>query len=331
MSKRKFHGEDELNDFVAKRRKPTFSAFMTRHLKDLPKWSTDLIHLDALELFSRWNRRFAKALIKCEKQHLLLSESSCKFDKERWSTISRIANDLTDVQLEYICGGTKLLREASSSVCAAASTMISSNSTIARDDSEATMGYPSAVARNASVKSKEVSKKVITISLDLPDLEQKVHEIAYDYFSGKGITKARQRELQAIMAMDCGDADCSLALIRLGAKHMLKEKKTAVTQAIIKLSISKIYNLIDSRFEVIYKSNVPPTVWSSVENKAKKMMCLDDGRHLSDDTIKLFDEIVEQQSSTAMLKLIDKKKYLLSSSDNEDTEAYTALLIVEQV
>ncbi|KAI9317978.1 hypothetical protein BX666DRAFT_1933529 [Dichotomocladium elegans] len=316
MSKRKFDGEDELDDFVVKRRKPTFNAFMVQHLKDLPRWSTGLIHLDASDLFSEWKRRFAKALVKCEKQHLVLSKSSCKFDKERWATISRIAYDLTGVELEYICGGTKLLREASSSVCAAASTMISSNSTI---------------ARSASVKSNEVSKKVITISLDFPDLEQKVHEIAYDYFSGKGITEARQRELQAIIDMDCGDADCSLALIRLGAKHMLKEKKTAVTQAIIKLSISRIYNLIDSRFEVIYKSNVPPMAWSSVENKAKKMMCLDDGRHLSDDTIKLFDEIVEQQSSTAMLKLIDKKKYLLSSSDNEDTEAYTALLIVEQV
>ncbi|KAI9318002.1 hypothetical protein BX666DRAFT_1877090 [Dichotomocladium elegans] len=173
---------------------------MAQHLKDLPRWSTDLIHLDASDLFSEWKCMFAKgghrmltyiARIDLDKGHTPgvqnvgrcpeKCESSCKFGKERWTTILRIANDLTDVELEYICGGTKLLREASSSVCAAASTMISSNSTIAWDDSEGTMGYPSAVARSASVKSHEFSEKVITISLDFPDLEQKVHEIAYDY------------------------------------------------------------------------------------------------------------------------------------------------------
>lgn len=97
-----------------------------------------------------------------------------------------------------------------------------------------------------------------------------------------------------------------------------------------RLSISRIYNLIDTRFETIYKCNVSPAVWQIIESEAAKL-CVGKENYLSCGAIKMFGQIVEQQSSKAMLKFIDKEKYLLSSCDKEDTEEYTVLLLVEQV
>ncbi|ORE03969.1 hypothetical protein BCV72DRAFT_232298 [Rhizopus microsporus var. microsporus] len=130
--------------------------------------------------------------------------------------------------------------------------------------------------------------------------------------------------------MNCSNSDCSLALIKLGTRHMLKQEKTLVSQAIIKLSTSRIFNLIDTRFEVAYKSNVSPIVWQTI-NEVIKMTHAAKENYLSEGAIKLLGQIVEQQSSKAMLKFIDKGKYLLSSCDKDSTEAYAVLLIVEQV
>ncbi|CEG78490.1 hypothetical protein RMATCC62417_13092 [Rhizopus microsporus] len=80
---------------------------------------------------------------------------------------------------------------------------------------------------------------------------------------------------------------------------------------------------------MIYKSNVPPTVWQTIENETVKMTHTGKENYLSEGAIKLFGQIVEQQSPKAMLKFIDKERYLLSSCDKEDTEEYTVLLIVE--
>lgn len=61
-----------MEEFVSKKRRPTFGAFMAEYYKDLPKWSASLTHLDAANLFSAWKNRFIKTLTKFEKQSLVL-------------------------------------------------------------------------------------------------------------------------------------------------------------------------------------------------------------------------------------------------------------------
>lgn len=98
-----------------------------------------------------------------------------------------------------------------------------------------------------------------------------------------------------------------------------------------RLSVSRIFSLIDARFEVIYRSNLPSPIWRSIESEAKKITDASKGNYLSDNAITVFREVAEKESAKAMLKCIDKQKYILSSCDKEYTDDYSVLLMMEQV
>ncbi|ORZ02528.1 hypothetical protein BCR43DRAFT_12559 [Syncephalastrum racemosum] len=193
------------------------------------------------------------------------------------------------------------------------------------DDASAVAGVESSTPPSTSY---DASANKVTQAVKVTDLERKLHEIVYNCFSGTHISRTEEEELRAVASLEC-DSDCSLALLKLAAKHLLKPK-TPLRDAVIKLSVSRIYNLVDTRFLAIYQSNVPPMVWENVRAEASRMKACEED-HFPDSAIALFNQIVQESSAKAMLKRIDKEKYILSSCDKENTDEYTILLILEQV
>ncbi|ORZ02533.1 hypothetical protein BCR43DRAFT_481690 [Syncephalastrum racemosum] len=317
MSKRKFEGESEMEEFVSKKRRPTFGAFMAEYYKDLPKWSASLTHLDAANLFSAWKNRFIKTLTKFEKQSLVLGANAAKFQKEKWTTILATANELTGIELEYKLKGAKLLRGMSSRVY---------------DDASAVAGVesstPPSTSYDASANKVKQSAN-IKQSANTTDLERKLHEIVYNCFSGNPISKTEEEVLRAVTSLE-SDSDCSLALLKLAARHLLKPEKTPLRDAIIKLSLSRIYNLVDTRFLSIYQNNTPQVVWDNIQTEARRMEAREED-YFPVSGMTLFNQVVQEPSAKAMLKRIDKEKYILSKCDKKDTGEYTILLILEQV
>ncbi|ORX48312.1 hypothetical protein DM01DRAFT_1338777 [Hesseltinella vesiculosa] len=154
------------------------------------------------------------------------------------------------------------------------------------------------------------------------DVSYSLHMLAHKKMMGTPLSDEEVEYVKSIDADTTGND-----LLRLGGAMLIKEQKDVVEESLMRLSLSKILNLLDTDHMAMYQKHLDPQHWSNIRRSAPQLP-----GGLCAETSDLFDSLIAQGTSVkSVLTFIDFHRQQLSANDRQSSQAYTALLMVEQI
>ncbi|ORX54571.1 hypothetical protein DM01DRAFT_1374024 [Hesseltinella vesiculosa] len=165
------------------------------------------------------------------------------------------------------------------------------------------------------------------VALDTDDLEHMMHSIGYK-------KKLDKQDLNFLSTVSKQKGDnIVMSLLILAAQQQMGEKEDPqLTDALTKLSLSRVVNLVDSEMLEVYQGHFGASEWELIEKERYSITATDLTSSLEEDSAKIIDTTLNLRTNIdAMLDFIDEKRYELSKEKKRDCQAYVVLGILEQM
>ncbi|ORE10882.1 hypothetical protein BCV72DRAFT_220652 [Rhizopus microsporus var. microsporus] len=327
-SRKKFEGQEELENYIKTAKKPRFNDFVAKNISQLVHWSLDE-NREISELFSLWKTRFALTFKEFGKiPNADTFKGSCD---TTWKDMKKLIDSTMKKKLTY-----KILSMKS----IVASTSLSNFSPTTPPTSSA---VPSLVTQHesdfvSSAHQSDKSDRANTNDDDdddgIFDIEHFVHDMTYKSHLGYTISSKQARKLVEIK--DAIDTDMVSTMMKIGA-HILTKQLTKTTlsvteEALLELSISRIINMLNTSMQDTYREFFSQYQWARTHNVVSALN-LDNYDDLSPESSALFDVIVHAGDNICdIIAFIDEKKWQISKTRcQQQSQPYTLLLIMEHI
>ncbi|KAG2217406.1 hypothetical protein INT45_004864 [Circinella minor] len=223
--------------FEGHKEQPEFNIFISKNINNICKWSSSYFGKSKTELYSMWRQRFVYSL----KSHSMLESinSSKQYHAEIWENIQTTARTMAIARF-------KVQREAMDSLGAAVRPMKEILDDLVRgESSSSTPQQQSTSASSSSTPPQEEPEISSHKNFDELNVEAQLHFISYKKLSGETLTNDETKILSDIT----NDGTIKSSLRYVAAQRLLKNDLDYLDNAIIKLSLSRIVNLIEPKLK----------------------------------------------------------------------------------